>query len=288
MPAHAFAALGRVDRYQRDAAEAVPQAPNSVPSLVASYGESAVRYEMGGANFAEDGQYSKASAEATVRSGSGVCTHVNGLLFRRAVAEEAALAAQAQQARARGDWSRTPSRPLPVTLAINAMPQVFVVFGDPREDAHAIGGDAWNALPVVKSWRNTGYRDLPYSVRAQAVAGASGVAGLDEAELHALLAQRPTSLEVDAHLRAHGRPHVGPRLLAEIAASYERGRAVLCDLELTTIAPTLVYEGPDGDEFHPVVDAAAYQRHRLALQSPDFAPWMALRASLGAGDEGGR
>ena len=168
------------------------------------------------------------------------------------------------------------------------MPQVFVIFGDPRANNDALTGDAWNAVPVVKSWANTEYRDLPYSVRGQAVAGTSGTQGITEAELHALVAQRPTRDDIDAQLRARGRPIIGPALLAEIARSYAGDGAVLCDLELTTRNPALVYAAPDGSEFHPTVDLAAYQRHRHALEDPAFDAMMALRARLGAGDVGGR
>jgi hypothetical protein len=280
-----FDALKRLDGYQRDVSEIVPFAPNNVPSIVGSLGESVARYEMAGGNFDEDGQYTKQTSRNVAVSGSGVCTHANTLLYDVVVGAEQRLAEQAQQARRRGDSTAPPFRPLPVTLIVNTLPQVLMLVGDPRESDKLLAGDSWAALVLAKDFRNATYASLPYSVRSQSVAGASsGGRGISAEELAELSAQRPARATVDDYLAAHHRPIIGDALLRDIARSYEADRAQLCHLVLTASDPALVYENPEGEVFQPGIDSAAYQRHRHALQHPAYGEFLDLRERLGHGD----
>jgi hypothetical protein len=266
--ANLFASLKRLEKHEQAVAELVPFAPNNVPSIVASMGESVLRYEMADRNFDPNGQYTIAQAEQVAVSGSGVCSHTNNVLFRSLAAAEAERAQEQQRLRSSNTAAAFPFRPTPVLLAINQMPQTFVFFGDPRESDRIATGDSWQGLPIVKSWDNTAYKDVPYSIKAQAFGAAGASVGVSLERFTELAAERPRREDVDAHATATSQPVIGSALLAAILKSYTEKQARLADFVTSAADPARAYEGPDGEVFTPSIDLRAYQRQRSAQQQP--------------------
>jgi hypothetical protein len=269
-----FTNMKRLEDVQQQVLRFIPNAPNVVSNVVSSEGEAVVRYEMAGGNFAEEGgQYGRETTTNGVVSGSAVCTQGNNAVFRALVAMEQERAAESSlnrmRARAQGI---APHKPTPITLAVNQMPHVFVLWGDPRESDEVLTGNIWGATPVVASWTNTAFSAMDYVIRGQYLASASVDAslGVSLAEMAELAGQRPSITVVNDYLRENGRPPVGPGLLKDVLEQYKAGHARLTDVWTMANDPGLIYESPSGETFLPSIDSNSFQRHRAALENPMY------------------
>lgn len=267
----AFKKLQQWQPIQQRVSKLIAHTPNNVFSIVASGGESFVRYEMRKSAGEAPPQYSIGAVRETISHGVGVCTDTNHALFTIIVAEENQRITASIAERAAGASSRL--RELrPVSFAINSSPHGFVLWGDPRDPRHApdvVVGDSWDALPVVKTWSNTAYADRPYTVKRQTVAGSSSAHGLSLREAAQIAAGPEKSAEVDAWLAAHQRPRIGDALLKQVYDICKEHNIRLSEATSFAQRWDVRYRNEsNGDVFVPTIASHDYHRYRAATSNP--------------------
>ncbi len=266
-----FKRMRRIESLQQRVSEFVPHKPNNVPSIVASDGEAFYRNEMRAISSSPAPQHSAQAARETVRWGTGVCNQTNNVLFRAIAAEETAHARATMRDRAAARDYR-PREQYPIMFCLNDDPHGFVLHGDPRDQrqaANVLVGDSWEALPVVKTWSNTEYRNRPYTVKLQTTAGASGMQTLSLSELAEIAQERVPSAEVEAYLAAQGRPPIGPALLANVYKTTRDYNIKLFSEVTSADRPDMTYRNTaTNDVFTPSIAFRDYQNYRLALSKP--------------------
>lgn len=267
----AYKKMRQLEPIQQRISKLVEHRPNSVFGIVASGGESFVRYEMRKTSLPPAPQYSMQAVRDTVSSGAGVCTDTNHALFRAVVAEENRQLSASMRDRAAGTSSR--ARDLrPVSFALNGNPHGFVTWGDlrdPRQAPDVLVGDSWEAVPIVKTWSNTQYKNQPYTVKMQTVAGSSAISGFSLQDMAKIAAGPEKSVEVDAYLVARNRPPVGDALLENVYDISKRFGAQLSETQSYAERRDMVYQNKsEGDVFIPTIASHDYHRYRLANSNP--------------------
>jgi len=267
----AFKKMRQLEPIQQRVSKLVEQRANNVFSIVASGGESFVRYEMRKSSLPPAPQYSMQAVRDTLSSGAGVCTDTNHALFRAVVAEEGRQLKASMRDRAAGKSSRL--RDLrPVSFALNGNPHGFVLWGDLRDRKQAsdvLVGDSWEVVPIVKTWSNTQYKGQPHTVKMQAVAGSSSIEGLSLQQMAEIAAGQEKGAEVDAYLAAHDRPRVGGALLENIHGICARYNAQLSETTSYAERRNMVYRNQsDGEVFIPTIASHDYQHYRMATSDP--------------------
>ena len=258
----AFAAMQRIEPVQQRVAELCPFRPNNLTSLLASDGEAAVRYKEAwtNANYWTFSQYGAPQADMTARSGAGVCSDVNNVLFRAIAEQETRPVVHTMRDRAAG-VTTMPSR-LPVTFALNQGPHAFVMLGDlldPRQANDVVLADSWEALSIVKTWQNTNYAALPYTTRMQATSGSSFYQDRSLSDFSTLAGQRtaPTREATES------RP-----LAALLEPSSQH---TVYNVLSTAQNPRVIYENAfSGERFSPSIGINDYQQVRAAVAHPLF------------------
>ncbi|MCQ8240133.1 hypothetical protein [Rhizosaccharibacter radicis] len=255
--------MKRTEPTQQRVSELVPFRPNNTSSLVASDGEAVSRFFASRTTpeFLQAAQYGTTRADETARSGAGVCSDVNNVLFRSVVAQEARRPARPMADRAAG--ASTSIKRLPVSYNLNRDPHAFVMIGDPRDPrqvADTVVADSWEDLPIVKNWNNTSYNQLPYTVRMQWAPGSSAFQDRPLSSFSALAEQRPSQVRDEEEGEA-------VPSLSQIAQG--NSRLPLFNVVSTTRTLRAAYEEDGaGERFTPSINLRDYQKVRAAVAHP--------------------
>lgn len=267
----AYTKMRQLQPIQQRVSKLIEHRSNNVFSLVASGGESFVRYEMRKTSEPPAPQYSLQAVRDTVSSGSGVCSDTNHALFRAIVAEEKRQTTASFRDRAAGKSSRL-SDLRPVSFALNGNPHGFVLWGDlrdPRQAPDALVADSWEAVPIVKTWSNTQYKNRPYTVKMAAVGGTSSIEGFSLQQMAQISPGPAKSAEVDAYLAAHNRPPVGAALLDDVYGICVRYNLPLSETTSYAERRDMVYRNQsNGEVFIPTIASHDYHRYRMATSNP--------------------
>lgn len=264
----AFKKLQQIEPVQQQVSQLIPHRANSIFSIVATGGESFVRFEMR-RNSAPPAQYSMQAVRDTLQSGSGVCTETNHALFMALAAHEKQLFSASMRERSLGRPSSRDVRPL--SFAQNHNPHGFVLWGDlrdPRQAPDVLVADSWEPLPIVKTWANTEFKNRPFTVKKQMVAGTPSFDGMSLQEMASIAAGPQKSAEVDAWLAQQGRPRVGPDLLKSVYEICARNNLSLTDTTNLAQRPDLSYRNAStGEVFSPSIALHDYGQYRMAMSN---------------------
>jgi hypothetical protein len=268
---HAVEKMKQLEPLQQRVSQLVPHRSNNIFSNVASYGESFVRHEMRQKSEVRPPQYSAQAARETLRSGTGVCTDTNNVLFRAAIAEEDSQLRASMRDRSAGKNSSV-REPRPMSFVLNGDPHGFVVWGDlrdPRQAPDVLVSDSWETIPIIKTWSNTQYKAQPYTVKMQTVAGSDSIEGISVHEMAQIAAGSPQkTFEVDAYLDADGRPSVGPALIENVYDTCKRYGIPLHETVSSAERLDLTYQNAStGEVFTPSIASHDFQRYRMATSN---------------------
>lgn len=283
--AAAFDKLKEFEATQQRITQLLPLRANNLHSIVATDGEAFARFEARepDAYGMPPPQYSIQSARATVTSGTGVCVETNNVLYRALLEAEKTRPRPTLADRARG-MNSLPPAPRPLTFAHNHLPHGFVMWGDPRDPAQAsevVVGDSWETLPIVKTWSNASFHEMPYFEKFTATGSHSPIAGLGMDEIAQLSANATPLDRIARFLETRNRPAIGPELLREVLTIAQSGGTTLSDEVTFAITPDLVYRHAEtGERFVPSIASHDYQDLRNALSKPkELAAFRSVAAS---------